>query len=474
MPPKFGTSGLRGLVTELTDDLVGAHVAAFAATCDTGGRLALGRDLRSSSPRIAAAVAAAAAGAGLDVTDLGEICTPALALAAQDMDAGAIMVTGSHIPDDRNGLKFYTRAGEIAKTDEAAISAAVDAPAADHASSPTGGPVAGRPADAHAAYRDRYLTAFGPGALSGLSVGLYQHSSVARDVLGAILEGLGARILPLGRSDRFIPVDTEAVPPETRAQLAAWASARSLDAPLDAIVSADGDGDRPLLTDAAGRVVPGDLLGLLAARHLGADTVVTPVSSTTALELSGAFAVRRTRIGSPHVIAGIAEVLSSDPGARVVGFEANGGFLLGWPAPLPGGTLAPLMTRDAALPLVAALAAAQAGGGLATLLSALPARATAADRLQGIDTDAAAALVSTLSADAAARADLLGRAETAMDLTDGVRLAFATPDGDEIIHLRPSGNAPEMRCYAEACTASRADDLVARTLALLSRRLPPA
>ena len=125
MAPKFGTSGLRGLVTELTDEVVAAHVAGFAATCDTGGRLAVGRDLRGSSPRIADVVIATAHAAGLEVTDFGEIPTPALALAAETIGGGAIMITGSHIPDDRNGLKFYTAKGEITKADETAIAAAV-------------------------------------------------------------------------------------------------------------------------------------------------------------------------------------------------------------------------------------------------------------------------------------------------------------------------------------------------------------
>ncbi|MGB1035317.1 MAG: phosphomannomutase, partial [Primorskyibacter sp.] len=124
MPPKFGTSGLRGLVTELTPDLVQSYTRAFLAACPTGGALHLGWDLRDSSPTIAASVRAAVTKAGVDLVDHGVLPTPALALAALGAKQAAIMVTGSHIPADRNGLKFYVPTGEIAKSDEAAITAA--------------------------------------------------------------------------------------------------------------------------------------------------------------------------------------------------------------------------------------------------------------------------------------------------------------------------------------------------------------
>ncbi|SDF15928.1 phosphomannomutase [Limimaricola pyoseonensis] len=464
MPPKFGTSGLRGLVTELTDALVARHVRAFLAACPHGGALHVGRDLRASSPRIAAAVAAAARGVGVEVVDCGAVPTPALALASTGAGAAAVMVTGSHIPDDRNGLKFYTPSGEITKADEAAILAALDAEAAP---APAEGALR-EDAGCGARYVARYVEAFGTDALDGLRIGVYQHSSVARDMLVDLVERLGGTAVPIERAAGFVPVDTEAVAPETRAALPGWAAEHR----LDAVISTDGDADRPMVADAAGRIVPGDVLGPLTARLLRAAIVATPVSSNTLVErMQPGFELRRTRIGSPYVIAAMAEALDADPAAAVVGYEANGGFLLGFEAPAPAGALAPLMTRDAVLPILAPLAAARAAGiGLEELAAALPARFTAADRLQEVPTDRSAALIAALTDDPEARAAFFdtGAAEAGLDLTDGLRLAF---ENGEVVHLRPSGNAPECRCYVEAASAERAEALLAAHLQRLRDRL---
>ncbi|WP_187972754.1 phosphomannomutase [Aquibium microcysteis] len=454
MAPRFGTSGLRGLVTELNTDLVTAYANAFLAVCPAGTGLHVGRDLRPSSPRIADDVIAAALDAGLRVHDCGALPTPALALAAMSAGAASVMVTGSHIPADRNGLKFYLPTGEITKLEEAAISAAFEARLRPAASAP--GSLVPSPLAA-SAYVGRYVGAFGPSALSGLRVGIYQHSSVARDAMAEVCGALGATTVALARSDRFIPVDTEAVDRETRAQLAAWCASER----LDAILSTDGDADRPMLADASGRVIPGDVLGVLTARTLGATVVCTPVSSNSMVSVIPEFSsVRLTRIGSPFVIAAMEAARAADPAARVAGFEANGGFLLGFRAAAPAGDLAPLMTRDAFLPMLAPLAAARAAGrSLAELVEALPPRFTAADRLAGIDPAAALALLDRL-ADDQARAAFLSPAgrEVALDRTDGLR---ATLSNGDVVHLRPSGNAPEFRIYTESDEPQAAADLLA-------------
>ena len=105
----------------------------------------------------------------------------------------------------------------------------------------------------------------------------------------------------------------------------------------------------------------------------------------------------------------------------------------------------------------------------AELVDALPKRFTVTDRIQGIETDRSAAFIDDLSDPEIRAAFFAGMPpEIGLDRTDGLRVRF---EGGDIVHLRPSGNAPEFRCYAETATQARAQDLVTRYLALLRDRL---
>ena len=446
----FGTSGARGLVSDMTDSLCYAYTRAFLqAVVDKPGPVVVGHDLRPSSPRMAAACAAAIRDAGYTVIYAGALPTPALAFYALTLKAPCLVVTGSHIPFDRNGLKFYRADGEISKDDEGLMRGTfVDVPSIIV-------PFDLNKVEAHAknAYVDRYVGFFGETSLKQMRVALYEHSSVARDVLRDILEALGATVISLGRADTFVPIDTEAVRFEDVAQARAWAKEHS----FDAILSTDGDGDRPLIGDETGEWFRGDMVGVLCAQYLKADTVVTPVSSNTVVELCGAFSeVIRTRIGSPYVIAGMAQA----QGHTVVGYEANGGFLLGSDALRNGKNLSARPTRDAVLPMLALLCMAREQGvALSKLKLDLPARYTASDRLQDFANEKSARILRQLSQDlslasrslAPDAGELLHKNEV-----DGLRLSFKNGD---IVHLRPSGNAPELRCYAESDCMIRAQAL---------------
>ncbi|RWX78777.1 phosphomannomutase [Neorhizobium lilium] len=470
---KFGTSGLRGLVVDLEGRTSSLYAQAFArhliaiGAAKPGSPVLVGRDFRPSSPGIAATCIGALERAGLMPIDCGAIATPALALYGLKLGAASLMVTGSHIPADRNGIKFYRPDGEIDKSDEAgitAIAAELGATAIDERP----GTAPDQSAEAAALFLARNTSLLPAQALSGLTIGVYQHSTVARDLFVEVLEHYGAQVLALGRSETFIPVDTEAVSSETVRQLKAWAAEHR----LDAIVSADGDGDRPLVSDETGEPLRGDLLGLAAAQFLGADVVVTPVTSNSGIEAAGGFTVVRTRVGSPFVIAGMNTALeetAGGPARGVVGFEANGGTLTGSEFAVAGGPLAPLPTRDSFLPALAVLhLRKERNAPLSQIAAAFHLPFAAADRLEDFPVETSAALMAHLRGSERALADFLAAIGTiaAQSDIDGLRVTLA--DGS-ILHLRPSGNAPEMRCYVEAETQEAAASLLRQGLDLIRR-----
>lgn len=458
---KFGTSGLRGLVTELPDSVCAAYTRAFlthligAHGVKAGMRLLIGYDLRDSSPRMAAACMSAAAALGMDIENCGPLPTPALAARALGLRAPAIMVTGSHIPADRNGLKFYRPDGEIDKADEAGIIAAL--PQDGAADEPPVAASADRPVDPSAldAYRARCASILAAGSLDGRRIGVYQHSAVGRDLLADVLGALGADVVTLGRSDSFIPIDTEAL----RAEDIEFALRACREEKLDALVSTDGDADRPLVADETGTFLRGDTLGLLTAHHVGADAVVTPVTSNTAIEQSHLFQkVYRTKVGSPFVIEGM-QLAAANGCKRIVGFEANGGVLLGSAIASDTGTIAALPTRDAMLPILAVLGmAAGQGQPVSALAASLPARFTRSGRIEHVDAARSTPFLDSLTGEAVRNAFFadLGPVED-HDCIDGVRVVL---ESGEVVHYRASGNAPELRCYAEAASGARADELL--------------
>jgi len=215
--------------------------------------------------------------------------------------------------------------------------------------------------------------------------------------------------------------------------------------------------------------------GILCARFLGAQVVVTSLNASTAAEKCGAFSeVRRTRIGSPYVIeemsAAIAEGLSP-----VVGYESNGGFLLGSEVSVGQGKLWPLMSRDSFIVILSVLClAARSGRSIRNLVDDLPQRYTASDRIKEFPTERGKAAIQELTAgnqgEQLLRVNSLFGGEFGaaceLDKLDGVRVIF---DSSIIVHLRASGNAPEFRCYAEARSDQEARRAVEKGLEVARR-----
>lgn len=466
---QFGTSGVRGLVIDMTDQVCWLYVSAFlqylkaSKQLQEGDKVAVAGDLRFSSPRIMASVMAAVTDQNCIPINCGHIPTPAVALYGFSCTIPSMMVTGSHIPDDRNGIKFNTPTAEISKADELAIrQQSILLPEnkfndTGYFLTPIDLPEVKETAESD--YISRFIDFFPADCLQGKQIGLYEHSSVSRDCLKTIFETLGASVTSLGRSEAFVSVDTEAIRPED----VKWAQQWADEADFDCILSTDGDGDRPLISDEKGNWLRGDVAGILCAHYLQADYVVTPISSNSAVEKSGYFeSVQRTRIGSPYVIDAMKNLLSKDK--IVVGYEANGGFLQASEIRAEGKELTALATRDAAIvPLTVLLLADKNKMTISELLSTLPARYTASDRLKGFPTALSQAVLARMQtnnlshnlAEIEQRFPSLGK-PIEMNTVDGVRMTFENKD---IVHLRPSGNAPELRCYTESDTPMKANDL---------------
>ena len=478
----FGTSGARGLATAMTDRVCYAYTKGFLQYLETIGELkrtgesvAVGGDLRPSSDRVMEAVCRAADDMGYRAVNCGKVPSPALALFGLENKIPAIMVTGSHIPDDRNGIKFNKVTGEVLKRDEQGMSSqlveiddALFGPDGSFAKQiPVRRRISGEATDDYIA---RYLNFFGRDALTGLRIGVYEHSAVGRDVLVKLLTHLGARVTPLGRSEKFIPVDTEAIRPEDVQLAREWAATGK----FDAIVSADGDSDRPLVSDERGRWLRGDIAGILCAKFLEADSISTPVSCNTAVEKCGWFReIHRTRIGSPFVVDSMNQATAAGA-QRVVGYEANGGFLLNSDIERGGKKLRALPTRDAVIVMLGILLLARREGKtVSQLVATLPARFTASDRLKNFAPEKSQAILARFNSgnEAAAKTaieTMFGQicgTVAGLNRTDGLRITFAN---EEVIHLRPSGNAPEFRCYAEAATDEHAREITSQVLAKIS------
>lgn len=453
---KFGTSGARGLVVDFTPDVCTAFTLSFLdamkKTFDFK-RVAVAMDNRPSSPDMATSICGAIKACGFEVYFYGVLPTPALALQAMKDNNPSIMITGSHIPFDRNGIKFYTPDGEISKDDEEDILNNTNSMINTNSFSLEVNTKASQ------SYLNRYSNYFGKDCLNNLKIGIYEHSSAGRDLYANLFKILGAQVICLGRSDEFVPIDTEAVADVDKQRAKDWSKEYN----FDAIFSTDGDGDRPLIADENGDWLRGDIVGLLTSYILGIETLAIPVSCNTAIEKSHFFKeIRRTKIGSPYVIEAFQDLENHK---SIAGFEANGGFLLGSTLKQNENMLDALPTRDALLPFIVLLSqVVKENISLSKLVQDLPQRFTSSDRIQEFPRENSMKLLEGIASNPNSLLKNIGLEDLkVVDINqiDGLRL---TLDNKKIIHLRPSGNAPELRCYVETDNQGTADSLVKKIL----------
>jgi phosphoglucosamine mutase len=292
----FGTDGVRGLANrELTADIV-VRLSQSAALVLTKGRHAeelkaegrrpmavMARDPRISGEFLGAAVAAGLASSGIDVYDAGVIPTPAAAYLVREggFDFG-VMVSASHNPAPDNGIKFFSYGGtKLPDEVEDRIEAMMHEPAL----APTGGDVGRiqRFADAEDRYLLHLLQTL-EGDLAGLHVVLDCAHGAASAIAPRAFADAGATVTVIGDepdglniNDGFGSTHLEKL------------QAKVMEVGADFGIAHDGDADRALAVDHAGRIIDGDrIMAILALSMkeqgtLVGDTLVTTVMSNMGL-----------------------------------------------------------------------------------------------------------------------------------------------------------------------------------------------
>lgn len=308
----FGTDGIRGVANvDLRPSLGFALGRATAHRMVRDGALVVGQDTRRSGDMFVAAITAGATSMGAEVRWIGVVPTPALAfLAGRPGAAAGIMVSASHNPAEDNGLKVLDARGlklddDVEDELEALVLRADELPGADPQR-------IGRWVDARDSleeYVTHRLALASAVDAGGLRVIVDAANGSAYAVAPRILRATGATVevihdAPDGDN---INRDCGATHPES---LAAAVRERGADAGF----ALDGDADRCVAVDAAGRVVDGDqLLGMLALERLergvlpGGALVVSVLSNgglAVALESAGGRVVR-TPVGDKYILEGM-------------------------------------------------------------------------------------------------------------------------------------------------------------------------
>jgi phosphomannomutase len=453
---EFDTGGLRGEAARLTDELCYAYAAAFASTvASDSARIVVGHDRRASSPRIAAACAAAFADAGREVVYAGCVPASAVALAARRRGGCGVMVMGATADEACNGIRFFGPDGELGLQDARRIAASEVEVPAERIGAELGA-VDGSVADDCVR---RFVEGFGERALEGLRVGVHDDEPVLR----ATLHALGARTAPVARVRSGLPRGIGAIS-DAFERAAVDACAR---AAFDAVVGIAADG-RPMLADADGRMHVGAAVAAIAAVALGSTTVVAPVTAGGALEDCGLLR-RVIRTGPPPHRVLDALRIEATAGA-VLGCDAEGALLLAAELARDGRRLEALPARDALLPLIAVLTKARAARrSVAAVMADAPSRHVARNALPGFDRASVDALIEMLAADPEHAASTLAPESggvAALEPVAGLLVRFRNGD---VLHLGVEPRSARLACAAESVTRDRAERLCGESLARIAR-----
>ncbi|GAA3672905.1 phosphoglucosamine mutase [Nocardioides ginsengisoli] len=443
----FGTDGVRGLANveltaQLALDLGEAAARVLRKEVDDHRPLAVvGRDTRVSGHFLEGAVVAGLASAGVDVLLLGVVPTPGVAHLTDALDADlGVVLSASHNPMPDNGIKFLARGGvKLDDTHEDLIEAAMG----EEWERPTGAAV-GR-VSAYETTHEEYVahlvgTLDDPDGkpLAGLRIVLDCAHGAASVVGPKALEAAGATVITIGADPDGLNINEGCGSTHLDPLRAAV-----LEHGADAGFAVDGDADRCLAVDHAGRVVDGDqimailALALKGAGRLADDTLVATVMSNLGLVQAMAAAgvtVRQTGVGDRYVLEDMRA------GGYTLGGEQSGHVILSQHATTGDGLLTTLH-----------------------VLQRMVATGSSLAELAGVMTRLPQVLVNVGGVDRAGTDDLA--------LVAAVAEAEAELGATGRVLLRPSGTEPLVRVMVEAPTAEQAEAVAHRLADVVRERL---
>jgi phosphoglucosamine mutase len=330
----FGTDGIRGRAN--TDPMtaeVALRLGQAAGLMFTRGqhrhRVVIGKDTRLSGYMLEPALVAGFIGAGMDVTLVGPLPTPAIAMLTRSLRADlGVMISASHNAYQDNGIKLFGPDGfKLSDDTELAIEALMDGQLGPRMAAPDALGRAARLEDAGGRYIEAVKASFPRGLrLDGLKIVVDCAHGAGYRVAPTVLWELGATVIPVGVSPDGFNINRGCGSTATE-----FVCAQVVEHQADIGLALDGDADRLLVADERGELIDGDqLLGLVArswsqAGRLDGGGIVATVMSNLGLErfLSRhGLALHRTKVGDRYVAERMREA------GMNVGGEQSGHLIL--------------------------------------------------------------------------------------------------------------------------------------------------
>ena len=349
----FGTDGIRGTanIAPMTADVALAVGQAAGAEFTRGGhrhRVVIGKDTRLSGYMIEPALTAGFISVGMDVTLVGPLPTPAVAMLTRSLrcDLG-VMISASHNPFEDNGIKLFGPDGyKLSDEVEARIEARMAGEIGIAAAAPNKLGRAVRLEDAVGRYIEFVKNTFPKGlTLDGLRVVVDCANGAAYKVAPTVLRELGAEVIALGVSPDGFNINHKCGSTYPQAMMDEVVARRA-----DLGLALDGDADRLVACDEQGQLLDGDqLMALVAgnlhrAGRLAGNAVVATVMSNLGLEKhleAQGIKLERAQVGDRYVVERMRE------GGFNVGGEQSGHIILGDFATTGDGLIAALQVLAA-------------------------------------------------------------------------------------------------------------------------------